>query len=135
MRVLDEVADAIQKARNRRPHPVLLSVKLEDQFDGTAIIAVRWKSLQRRLDCRLPPMDFDQGHWFLPDGLVTIWDLCKCVALSHPDWELPPEETPAAWKNAQIFAVVRRELVDVCNLEPKVIVRSARPMSDLGMGC
>jgi hypothetical protein len=132
MRVLDEVADAIQIARNRRPQPVLLSVKLEDQFGGP-VMATHWARMQRQLGCRLPPMTLDQGHWWLLDDLLTIWDLCKYVASHHPEWELPVEETPAAWKNAQIFAVVRRELVDCCNLYPRDVVRTARLQKDLHM--
>jgi hypothetical protein len=131
MRVLDEVADAIQIARNHLPQPVLLSVKLEDQFGGYDRIAPRWRCLQRKLACPLPPLIFDQGHWWLPDEFATIWDLCKYVGLHHPEWELPVKETPAAWRNAQIFAVVRRELVDSCNLYLRDVVRIARLQKDL----
>jgi hypothetical protein len=135
MRVLDEVADAIQRARNQVPQLALTSVKLEDQFEGMAMMASRWKQLERRLVCTLPPLDFDQGHWWLPDDFSTIWDLCHCVSIHHPDWALPAERSLRAWRNAQIFAVVRRELADVCNVDPRKVVRSARLIHDLDMGC
>jgi hypothetical protein len=131
MRILDEVADAVQIAHKRRPRPVLLSVKLEDQFDGLAVMAANWQRMERHLACTLPPLEFDQGHWWLPDGLVTIWDLCKCVASQHVDWEQPDEKTSAAWKNAQIFARVRHTLVEVGNLYPEQVVREARLQRDL----
>jgi hypothetical protein len=134
MRVLDEVADAIQIARNRRPQPVLLSVGLEDQFEGLAMMAARWGRVQRQLACPLPLLVFDQGHWWLPDDLLTIWDLCNRVALHHPEWELPKEETSAAWRNAQIFAVVRQALVDAGNLNPSDVVRTALLQKDLHLG-
>ena len=51
MRILDEVADAIQNSRNRSPQRVLISVKLEDQFDSPAAMAAQWRRMERHLGC------------------------------------------------------------------------------------
>lgn len=131
MRVLDELADAFHAGRGERvPRPVVTSVGLEEQF-GYPVTAARWAAVERRLGCPLPQLAFDQGHWWLPQGFDTVWDLAAHVARSRPDWEAPREQTPAAWREAQVFAGVRAVLVDAGNVEPVEVVRPARLMADL----
>jgi hypothetical protein len=132
MRVLDEVADAIRIARGGLAHPVRSSVVFEDQFAGP-VTPSQWTAMQRHLGCLLPPLEFDQGHWFRTDDFVTVWDFAAYVAAHHPDWELPAEPTPAVWRNAQIFAAVRCELVAAGNLDPRKVVRTARLRRDLNL--
>src|SRR5262245_52469580 len=131
MCALDEVAGAIQYARERGRRPVL-SFGLEEQFDGP-LTPRQWARIQRSLGCTLPPLEFHQGHWFLPDGFATIWDLAIHAACCHLDWEQPRERTEAAWREAQIFAKVRTTLVNVGCLDPKDVVREARLVKDLGL--
>lgn len=132
MRALDEVADAIRIARGGRTAPVLSAVGIEEVFGGP-VTPRQWSAMQKHLGCPLPPMEFDQGHWFRLDDFATIWDLVGYVARHHPDWELPAETTVAAWREAQVFAGVRVELVGAGNLDPKDVVREARLMRDLGL--
>jgi hypothetical protein len=133
MRVLDELANAFQAAReNRLPRPILSSVRLEDQL-GPFLRPVGWNAVQRYLGCLLPPLEFDQGHWWLPAGLVTIWDLAEYVARSRPEWEPPLVTSPAAWLEAQVFAGVRDVLAYAGNIDPEEISRPARLGADLGL--
>jgi hypothetical protein len=131
MNVPDEVAGAIQFARTST-HPVTTSIQIEEQFPGV-LVKRHWDRLQRKLKCPLPGLEYDQGHWLLPEGLATIWDLCRLVGSHHPDWELPPDETSNKWRNAQIFAGVRDVLVEVGCLRPNLIHRSSRLQQDLGL--
>jgi hypothetical protein len=131
MRVLDELADAFHAARNRSlPRPVVSSIGLEDQFE-CPVTANRWAAAELGLGCQLPPLNFNQGHWWLPNGLVTIWDLAAHIARCRPDWEPPAVFTPAAWWDAQLFAGVREVLVVVGNLDLDDVVRTARLRADL----
>jgi hypothetical protein len=130
MRVLDEVADAIRIARGGLTHPVLSSVVLEDIFGGP-ITPRQWARIQKHLACPLPPLEFDQGHWFRTDDFETVWDLVAYIAKHHPDWEPPLERTTAAWRNAQIFVGVRVEVAEAGSLRLKDVVRSARLRRDL----
>ena len=125
MRVLDEVAEAIQRARGRLPRPVLSTFGLEEQF-GHPITAREWGAIQKYLACPLPPVEFVQGHWFLPDGFATIWDLVDHAADAHPDWEPPGDHTEDAWRNAQVFAGVRAAVADACGVSPGEVTREAR---------
>lgn len=132
MRVLDEIADAFHTARHRRePRPILSSIRLDDQF-GYPITDARWRAVERRLGCPLPPLEFDQGHWWLPPGLETVWDLATYVEHLRPDWE-PAARTTAAWRDAQVFAGVREVLVMAGNLDESTVVREARLRADLLM--
>jgi hypothetical protein len=132
MRVLDEVAEATRRARGPGRRPVLTPFGLEEQFDRP-LTPREWNPLRRHLACRLPPLAFAQGHWFLPAGLETIWDLVDRAAPFHPDWEPPGERTEAAWQEAQIFAGVKIALVDGYGIPPHLVVRSARVVEDLGL--
>ncbi len=132
MRVLDEVADAIHSARGGGTRPVLSAVGLEEQF-ARPLTAREWDAIQRHLACALPPLEFAQGHWFLPDGFATVWDLVDHVAGHRPEWEPPRERTEAAWQNAQVFVGVRVSLADAGSLDKKDVVRSARLKRDLGL--
>ena len=135
MRVLDEVAEAIRRARGwRQRGPVLAPFGLEQQFAGP-ITAREWSVIQQHLACDLPPVEFTQGHWFLPDGFATIWDLVDVAARGNPDWEPPVVRTEAAWREAQIFAKVRVTLVEALSVRPEEVTREARLMRDLGMDC
>ena len=69
---------------------------------------------------------FVQGHWLLPEGYETIWDLVEVAADMHPDWEPPEERTVAAWRNAQVFAGVRDVMVDALAVEPQDVTRQTR---------
>ncbi len=69
MRVLDEVAEAIHRARGGYPRPVVSAFGLEQQF-GSPLVPWRWIAIQRYLRCWLPPLEFVQGHYFLPSGFV-----------------------------------------------------------------
>ena len=133
MRVLDEVAEAVQLARGgRRPRPVRAGERL-DELIGAAATADRWAAAARHLGCPLPPVAFVQGHWFLPDDFETVWDVADHVARHRPDWEPPAERTAAAWREAQVFAGVREVLADAGNLEPTEVTRGARIRTDLGL--
>jgi hypothetical protein len=132
MRVLDEVADAIQAARGAAPHPVLSSFNLEGQF-GRPIAPKQWAAIQSSLACSLPPLEFVQGHWLLPGGFETIWDLVAHASRAHPGWEPPAERTVDAWRNAQVFAGVRTVLADAGALDKRQVVREARLKRDLGL--
>jgi hypothetical protein len=131
MRVLDEVAEAIRRARGWRQGPVFTPSELEQQFDHP-ITPREWTAIGKHLGCWLPPLEFVQGHWFLPDGFETIWDLVDSASRSHPEWERATERTEAAWREAQIFVVVRVCLVDAGSLDPRDVVRTARLTRDLG---
>src|SRR3954454_12576765 len=77
MRVLDEVAAAINLARDEPgPRPVISAFGLEEQFAYT-LHPNGWAAIQRHLGCRLPPLVFVRGRWFLPEGFATIWDLVE----------------------------------------------------------
>ena len=131
MRVLDEVAEAIRRTRAPYQHPPLAPVELDQQFDRPPT-AREWDAIRRHLACPLPLAEFVQGHWFLPDGFATIWDLVDFAARFHPEWEPPAERTEAAWREAQIFAGVKMELIDALDVEPELVTRKARIMLDLG---
>lgn len=131
MRVLDEVAYAICSVRGR-------FIPLLSEFDLQELLELlptpeRWAELEHFLGCSLPPLDFVQGHWFLPDGFETLWDLVDHVSLVRPDWDPPAEYTVVAWRNAQIFAGVRRCLADAGSLDEKDIFRESRLKADLGL--
>ena len=125
MRVLDEVAEAIRRARGFRLRSVIASFELEQQFDYP-ITAREWAMIERHLACPLPPVEFTQGHWFLPDGFETIWDLVDHAAHWHPGWSPPTDRTEAAWREAQIFAGVKLTLVEALAVEPVAVTREAR---------
>lgn len=93
----------------------------------------QWAAMEWHLDCPVPLWEFDQGHWFRTDAIVTVWDVVDHGACCHPDWELPAERTPAAWRAAQVFAGVRAVFVEAMNLDPNDVVRQARLGPDLGM--
>ncbi|VTR99980.1 unnamed protein product [Gemmata massiliana] len=131
MRVLDEVAAAVHAARYCF-RPVHTATGLEEQF-AAPITPRQWTAIQRRLACDIPPLEFEQGHWFLPDGFVTVWDLVDHVARYHPEWELPSERTKSAWREAQIFVGVRVCIAGAGSLDEKDVVRSARLVKDLGL--
>lgn len=130
MRVLDEVADAIRMARGGRTIPVHSAVLLEDILDGP-ITPRHWLALAEHLGCPMPPLEFDQGHWFRKDEFVTVWDLVEHVARHRPKWERPSEMTVAVWQEAQVFVGVREVLADVGNIDPGEVVRTARLGPDL----
>jgi hypothetical protein len=133
MRVLDEVAEAVQLARGGRlPRLVRAGERLDDLI-GAAFTADRWAAAERHLGCPLPPVEFVQGHWFLPDGFETVWDVADHVARHRPDWEPPAERSAAAWREAQVFTGVREVLVDAGNLDPAEVTRPARLGRDLGL--
>lgn len=132
MRVLDEVAAAINLARDEStPRPLVSAFGLEDQFAYT-LHPHGWAALQRYLGCELPPLVFAQGHWLFPEGYETIWDLVEVAADAHPDWDPPEERTVAAWRNAQVFAGVRDVMVDALNVDPEQVTRMVRLKRDLG---
>lgn len=131
MRVLDEVATAIRLARGSGRLPILTPFGLEWQADQP-LTPREWSVIQKHLGCDLPPLEFVQGHWFLPDGFATIWDLADCVACAHPEWESPAERTEGAWREAQIFAGVRIVLVEALNVDFHQVTRGARLKRDLG---
>jgi hypothetical protein len=131
MRVLDEVADAICSVRVRFL-PLLSDFRLETIFERP-VTPKEWGAIARSLACRLPPLEFVLGHWFLPEGFETIWDLVERAARAHPDWEPPAERTAAAWRNAQVFAGVRTVLAYAGALDQKQVVREARLKRDLGL--
>jgi len=131
MRILDEVAEAIHLARGERlPRPVRAGERLEDLIGG-ALTDRRWAAAARHLGCPLPPVTFDQGHWFLPAGFETVWDVVDHVARHRPDWVAPSERMETAWREAQVFAGVRAALVAGANLLPEEISRPARIRADL----
>jgi hypothetical protein len=131
MQLLDEVADAVRVARGGRTHPIRLAVGLEDLFGGP-LTSRQWKMLADHLAC--PLAEFDQGHYFPIGNFATVWDLVDHVARHRPDWELPAERTPAAWKNAQIFAGVRAVLTADFAIPAGAITRTSRLGPDLGLG-
>jgi len=132
MRVLDEVADAFRTARRHEGRAVRSSVRIPEQFEYP-ITAPRWARVERHLGCPLPQLGYGQGHWWLPDGLETVWDLAAHVERGRPDWEPPLERTVEAWHEAQIFAGVRAVLMDAGSLDSADVVRSARLGADLGL--
>jgi acyl carrier protein len=135
MRVLDEMADAFHRIRVRGGcgrREVISSDRLEDQF-GSPVAPEHWASLERRLDCLLPPLEFDQGPGWLPRGLITVWDLAAYISAHGPFWAAPRELTTSAWREAQIFAGVREVLVEAGNLDPEQITRPARLVADLDL--
>jgi hypothetical protein len=107
------------------------TIGLEELF-GRPLTPREWSAIQKRLACALPPLEFVQGHWFLPDGFTTIWDLVDHAARAHPEWEPPLARTETAWREAQIFVRVRTALVDAGSLDEEQVVRSARLTRDLG---
>src|SRR5262249_5372895 len=125
MRVLDEVAAAIRLARGRTPPPVASTFDLL-ALCGGPLVPNRWAAIGRHLACELPPLVFTQGHWFLPDGFVTIWDLVDRACDYHPDWERPVAHTVDAWREAQIFAGVRTALAEASGADPQAITRESR---------
>lgn len=131
MRVLDEVATAINLARDQPgPRPIVSAFGLDEQFTYT-LHPKGWDLLRRHLACPLPPLAFVQGQWFLPDDFANIWDLVEVAADAHPEWERPVARTEAAWRNAQVFAGVKVTLVDALGVDPEQVTREAR-LSDLG---
>ena len=130
MRVLDEVAEAVHLARGERcPRPVRAGERFEDLI-GAAVTDRRWEAAARHLGCPLPPVTFDQGHWFLPAEFETVWDVVDHVVRHRLDWEPPAERTAAGWREAQVFAGVRAALVAGANLLPEEISRPARIRAD-----
>lgn len=126
MRVLDEVAAAINLARAEPgPRPIVSAFGLEEQFTYT-LHPSGWAAIERHLGCHLPPLVFAQGHWLLPDGFATIWDLVEVAADAHPNWDPPEERTVAAWRNAQVFACVRDVMVEALCVEPEDVTRETR---------
>ena len=130
MRALDEVAEAIQLARHGGP-PVISAFGLHEQFGGPPT-PKQWREIRRHLACGLPPLEFVQGHYFLPDGFSTIWPLVVAAAAANPDWKWPTDCTESAWREAQIFVRVRQTLVDALGVDTVQVTRKARLMRDLG---
>ena len=60
-----------------------------------------------------------------------MWDLAAHVGRCRPDWEPPGAATPAAWRDARVFAGVRAVLIESGNLDPADVTRPARLMADL----
>ncbi|MBN9523175.1 hypothetical protein J0H58_32445, partial [bacterium] len=114
----------------RLPRPVGAGDRLDDLI-GAAVTGARWAAAERRLGCPLPPVRFEQGHWFLPDEFQTVWDVADHVARHRPDWEPPAARTAAAWREAQVFAGVREVLVEAGNLDAGEVTRPARLRHDL----
>ena len=125
MRALDEVAEAINRARSKAPRPVISTFGLQEQF-GRTLTPRDWAVIKKYLACELPPLQFSQGHWFLPDGLATIWDLTDRAADAHPDWDPPTERTEAAWREAQIFVGVRETVAEASGADPQDVTRESR---------
>lgn len=133
MRVLDELADAFHAGRGGcTPRPILSSIGLAEQL-GFRITPAMWCAVEHRLGCQLPPLEFNQGHWFQPAGLATVWDMAAWVARSRPDLEPPVVANSDVWQEAQLFAGVRAVLVETGNLDPTEVTRPARLMADLGL--
>jgi hypothetical protein len=131
MRALDEVAEAVRRARGSRQRPVLTPFGLEAQFDYP-LTAREWNVIRDHLACPLPALEFVQGHWFLPDGFETIWDLVDHVIHFRPGLERPTERTETTWREAQIFAGVKIELIGALSIDPQLVTRDARLKHDLG---
>lgn len=133
MNALGEIAHALWELHGRpTPVPIVSSVALEDQFPE-GLDGEMWNRLERRLEVILPPLEFvEDGICRLPEGMQTIWDFANHVAWYRPDWEPPRETTFIAWREAQVFAVVRHILADALNVGREEVVRSARLMGDLG---
>ncbi len=129
MRALDEVAAAIQFARPCRPVPILSSVQLDEQFLGPLALP-QWQAVQQWLECPLPALEFAGGHWFLPEGFTTIWDVVDVALVAHRDWLPPDLGTVAEWRNAQIFAALRQCLARAAGVKPSTVNRTTR-LSDL----
>jgi hypothetical protein len=129
VRALDEVAAAIQEARRRAPWAAAPSVVsafgLFEQFGGP-VTAEQWAAIAVVLGCPLPPLEFVQGHWLLPSGFETIWDLVDLTPDCHPDWEPPAARTVEAWREAQVFTRVRTALVDALAVDEYQVNRSTR---------
>ncbi|MDW8198745.1 MAG: hypothetical protein RMJ56_14200, partial [Gemmataceae bacterium] len=87
-RALDEVAAAIQWARRSRPVPIVSSVMIDEQFP-VPIAPRLWQAVQQGLGLTLPALEFSGGHWFLPEGFTTIWDVVDAALRAGRDW-LPP---------------------------------------------
>jgi hypothetical protein len=75
-------------------------------------------------------LEFAGGHWFLPQGFTTIWDVVDVALLAHRDWLPPYSGTVAEWRNAQIFAAVRQCLARAAGVKPQTVSRTTR-LSDL----
>lgn len=131
MRALDEVAEAVRRARGGRSVPVRSAFGLEEVLGGPPN-PHQWAIFKQHLSRELPPLRFDQGHWFLPDGFATIWDLADVAARSNPGWEVPAIRTEAVWRDAQLFAGVRTERAGALSLAPEQVTRTARLKADLG---
>src|SRR5262249_15872029 len=126
MRALDEVAEAIRRAHGHRWRlAVLASFLLEDHFGGT-LVPEEWAIVQDHLACSLPPLNFVQGHWFLPDGFTPSWDLGEPPLDAPPRREPPTARTVETWREAQIFAGVKIVMIDALDVDPEAVVRSAR---------
>lgn len=130
MRALDEVAEAIYRARGSRL-PIVSAVGIEEQFGGP-LTSERWDVLRQYLACALPSMWYAEGRWFLPDGVETIWDIVDYASRYHPDLEPPTERTEVAWREGQIFAGVKSVLIDALSIDSELVTRQARLKRDLG---
>jgi hypothetical protein len=131
MRVLDEVAEAIRRAEERTPRPIVSAFGLREQFERLPV-PWHWVAIQRYLACPLPLQEFVPGEGYRPVGFYTIWDLVDHVDRFRPDWVRPLKRTEAAWQDAQIFAGVRVSVAEAGGLDLEIVVRGARLMHDLG---
>lgn len=131
-RTLDELAAALRAVRSSfHTGPVVRTVRLARQF-GLPVAPDTWGQLARRLGCALPPLAGDRAWgWGFPHGWQTVRDLAEYVAGQKSGWEPPGACSEADWREAQVFAGVRAQLVEALNLDPDEVTRQARLMADL----
>jgi hypothetical protein len=66
---------------------------------------------------------------------INEFHIVQLAGIIHPDLgvaQWPTDRVATAWRNAQVFAVVRKTMVECLGVDPEQVTRSARLIPDLG---
>jgi hypothetical protein len=127
-RVLDEIAAAFWTF-GRFPR-VVSSLELADNFPR--LTPGIWDRFAAEWDCPLPQLEPTDEGWTFPAECETVESLARHVARFRCDWMPPASVTVHDWREAQIFAGVRKVTVECLCVPKEAVVREARFVEDLG---
>ena len=131
-RVLDQIAEALHESNGKPSERVVATTLSLDQQFVVPLSPDRWRTLETRLGCRLPPLGRADKGWQLPEDWTGVADLAQVVAEQRPEWAAPPVDfTLRDWREAQIFVGVRRICSEQLCIPLEEIGRSDRFVEDL----
>jgi hypothetical protein len=129
IRILDEIAAALDEVRGHpRPHRVVTSIQLIDQFERRLTPAI-WRRFCYALELNLPSLVAKEDGYVFPYGWETVFDLAIWCGWFYTGMELPQTQEEATWREAQIFARVRR-IVANFHGQPVDKIHRETPLAD-----